>query len=253
MESTELAMMVDLPKGVTPEVLVGRMAVWQDLQNKLLTPDDFQKFKLKDGTEKVFKKRTAWRKLALAFNISDEIVKEEKEVIPSSSPDKRVEDETIWRIYVKATAPNGRFVYGVGACSSREKKFLTPSGSERVVHDVFATAHTRAKNRAISDLLGSGEVSAEEITKDEEEKAPEKAAAAGASVVAGDMIDVVRGELEAAGEADKLVDVFEDDTYVYVKKKKNLTGDEYTRVADVCRAHNSIYDVTNAIWKIPKA
>ena len=30
-------------------------------------------------------------------------------------------------------------------------------------HDVYATAHTRAKNRAISDLVGGGEVSAEEM------------------------------------------------------------------------------------------
>ena len=30
-------------------------------------------------------------------------------------------------------------------------------------NDVRGTAHTRAKNRAISDLIGAGEVSAEEI------------------------------------------------------------------------------------------
>ena len=33
-------------------------------------------------------------------------------------------------------------------------------------HDILATAETRAKNRAISDLVGGGSVSAEEITKE---------------------------------------------------------------------------------------
>ena len=30
-------------------------------------------------------------------------------------------------------------------------------------HDIISTAHTRAKNRAISDIIGTGEVSAEEM------------------------------------------------------------------------------------------
>jgi len=34
-------------------------------------------------------------------------------------------------------------------------------------HDVYALAHTRAKNRAIADLIGGGEVSAEEIESEQ--------------------------------------------------------------------------------------
>jgi hypothetical protein len=45
----------------------------------------------------------------------------------------------------------------VGACASNERRFA------HLDHDVRATAHTRGKNRAIADLVGGGEVSAEEL------------------------------------------------------------------------------------------
>ena len=52
---------------------------------------------------------------------------------------------------------------GVASCDSREK----PDSKNRLEHDVATMAHTRAKNRAISDCIGTGEVSAEEmITSD---------------------------------------------------------------------------------------
>jgi hypothetical protein len=50
---------------------------------------------------------------------------------------------------------------GIGTCSTTERKFSKPE------HDILAIAHTRAKNRAISDLIGLGEVSAEELEADQ--------------------------------------------------------------------------------------
>lgn len=243
MAGTEIVAMVDLPTGITPDVLVKRMEVWQDLQTKLLTADDFQKFKLKDGSEKVFKKRSAWRKLALAFNISDEIVKEDKEVVPSGSPDVRVTDEVIWRIYVKAIAPNGRYAYGVGACSSKEKKFLTEKGAERIVHDVFATAHTRAKNRAISDLLGAGEVSAEEITPDEKNE-EEKSMSELCSKITTILELPIRNGLVA---------VSEDNAYVLVKEAKELKQDQQDNLDKILEQFHPFRDVSAKTWKLPKA
>jgi hypothetical protein len=84
------------------------------------------------------------------FNLSDEIVEAEKIMAQGS------EDYT-WRFVVRVTAPNGRTALGVGMCSTEERNFAHKD------HDVYATAHTRAKNRAISDIIGAGEVSAEEI------------------------------------------------------------------------------------------
>ena len=112
------------------------------------------------------KKKSAWRKLARAFNISDEkicdrIIRDENHQIISAY------------FEVKAILPNGRYGIGVGDCSIFDKinKDDTdmPSNFElrkrftNAEHDVISTAHTRAKSRAIADLIGAGEVSAEEM------------------------------------------------------------------------------------------
>lgn len=141
---------------------------YQELVKALLDQTDYQKI-----GSKQFKKKSAWRKLATAFNISDEIIKEEI-----------TRDETGQIIsatyYVKATLPNGRSGVGIGACSIFDKirysdtsKYPadtnTPSNFElrgrfsNAEHDIPSTAHSRAKNRAISDLIGAGDVSAEEM------------------------------------------------------------------------------------------
>jgi len=58
--------------------------------------------------------------------------------------------------------PNGQTVEGVGYKSWSELY-------EKTLHNLVSTAWTRAVNRAVSDLVGFGEVSAEEVideTKD---------------------------------------------------------------------------------------
>jgi hypothetical protein len=97
---------------------------------------------------KPYIKKSGWRKLQFAFNLTDEITREEKE---------EKDGKTIWRMWVRVRAPNGREVIGVASASSDEKKFSHPD------HDPYALCHTRSKNRAISDILGLGEVSAEEM------------------------------------------------------------------------------------------
>lgn len=144
------------------------MENYQELVKRLLVKEDYQMI---NGVPK--KKKSAWRKLATAFNISDDII--EKEII-------REDDYQIvsaWFV-VKATLPNGRYGIGIGDCSIFDKirkyptdKFPadteTPSSFElrkrfnNAEHDIITTAHTRAKSRAIADLVGGGEVSAEEL------------------------------------------------------------------------------------------
>ena len=136
----------DLP-AMSPETAKKAMQTYQSICKAMLDDSDYQKIMV-NGQQKEFKKKSAWRKLARAFSISDEIIKEEHEVN---------EKYEVWRIYVRASSANGRSVIGVGSCSSRERVFA------HIDHDLYATAHTRAKNRAISDILGSGETSAEEI------------------------------------------------------------------------------------------
>ena len=94
------------------------------------------------------KKKSAWRKLARAFNISDEkicdrIIRDENHQIISAY------------FEVKAILPNGRYGIGVGDCSIFDKinkdDAEMPSNFElrkrftNAEHDVISTAHTRAK------------------------------------------------------------------------------------------------------------
>src|SRR5439155_12988301 len=116
----------------------------QELKAKLITAKD--KITIQG---KPYILKSGWRTLAFAFNLSDEVVYHEKE---------EKDGVITWRIHTRVTAPNGRSVVGVAACSSNERRFAHPS------HDVYAMASTRSKNRAISDILGLGEVSAEEMT-----------------------------------------------------------------------------------------
>ena len=146
---------------------------YQQLTRRLLDDSDYQAI-----GQKKFKKKSAWRKYARAFNISDRVTYEHIE--------RSLDGFPLWaRIRVEASAPNGRVaeadhechvnerccptIYGA-ACpktSWRNHTCCQPGCSGRVhfAHpgDIPATATTRAKNRAISDLIGAGEVSAEEM------------------------------------------------------------------------------------------
>ena len=139
---------------------------FNDLVEALLDKSDYQMIRTKEGM-KPKKKKSAWRKLARAFNISDDIV--EEEIIRDEC--HRIISA---KFVVKATLPNGRYGMGVGDCSIYDKikkddeKEPTPFELRKrfnnAEHDVLTTAHTRAKSRAISDLVGGGEVSAEELS-----------------------------------------------------------------------------------------
>ena len=138
---------------------------YQDLVKALLDDSDYQEIYTNDGVKKS-KKKSAWRKLATAFNISDDVV--EKEIIRDEC--QRIISA---RYEVIATLPNGRHGVGTGSASIYDKinkkdtKEPTPFELRQrytnAEHDIISTAHTRAKSRAISDLIGAGEVSAEEL------------------------------------------------------------------------------------------
>lgn len=123
------------------------LAAWkefQELKKYIIEKSDIQMIQGKPHI-----KKSGWRKFATFYNLTDEIV-EEKEIPLDKGG-------YYWKIKVICTAPNGRKTEGVGMCASAEK-----SGA-RQIHDVYTTAHTRAKNRAISDMIAAGEISAEEM------------------------------------------------------------------------------------------
>lgn len=139
----------------------------------LLTDDDYN---IIQGRPR--KSKSAWRKLANAFGISDDITDHRIERDPRGRP------VYAWFI-VRAMTRNGRQAVGYHEVHLSEKCCPTIDGEmcPRARYDehscctptcagfihwsgagnIPATAHTRAKNRAISDLIGAGEVSAEEL------------------------------------------------------------------------------------------
>ncbi len=157
----------------TIEVVAAQEA-YHELCKQLLDKSDYQTIGKKD-----FRKKSGWRKLAVAFNVSVELISREYE---RDATGRIVRAEVVAR----ATAPNGRTMDGLGACDIFEKccgqaygepcanksnyhKHCVLGCSGRAhfsnpQHDLPATAHTRATNRACADLFGMGEVSAEEIT-----------------------------------------------------------------------------------------
>jgi len=117
-------------------------------------PDQLMKIQGKD-----FRKKGYWRAIRMSFNLQVECIS-----------DKRVqytEEPNNWgyEVTYRATAPNGSTADGDGSCTREEK---SKGRMQATVHNVRSHAHTRAMNRAISNLVGFGEVSAEEVNRDEQ-------------------------------------------------------------------------------------
>jgi hypothetical protein len=154
---------------------------YQECVKALLTEDDYQQI-----GKKKFKKKSAWRKLGTAFGLSGEKI----EANDDYGPDGRIRRA---KRTVRATAPNGRSMDGEGVCDIFER-CCEPGCEKRhdhcpaaksemcpgwvhfshAEHDIPTTAYTRALNRAVSDLIGAGEVSAEEIVGEGEDGVPHR-------------------------------------------------------------------------------
>jgi len=130
------------------ELAVAEYQRIQDILDKAM-PECIVNISGKDHRKKMY-----WMGVATAFNIDVELLGE---------PRKEVLEDGDWGYLAmaRATAPNGRRMDGDGACFASEKK-----GMVATVHNVRAHAATRAINRAISNLVGFGEVSADEINRD---------------------------------------------------------------------------------------
>jgi len=157
---------------------------YEDLKGELIQEDDIQEI---DG-DRQFIRKSGWRKIATAFHLNLEVIDY-----------KRSEQDGVIRYTVRARAeaPNKKSASAVAVSESTEPKFteivkwvnqaeaaqreefdddpniVRIDGAYRRIkpprevneHDLITLAATRAKNRAISDLIGGGEASAEEIRK----------------------------------------------------------------------------------------
>lgn len=144
---------IDRPSPTAPNAMIAplvdaraaRQAIeqYEELKAAIAIPSDY----VRDAKGRTYLKKSFWRRIARCFGLSVEVVREERTVEG---------DGTIrYTVTARATAPNGQSMDGDGLCTSRE---FGPTE-----HNVRAKACTRARNRAISDLVGGGEVSADEL------------------------------------------------------------------------------------------
>lgn len=138
------------------------LTAYRELQQALdrAMPDQIMQL---DG--KPYRKKGYWRALAVAFNLTVEPVEERREDYGGTY---------VYVVTYRASTASGRAAIGDGACSAEEKARGRMKATE---HNVRAHAHTRAFNRAISNLVGFGEVSAEEVEREERPAPPPKAPA----------------------------------------------------------------------------
>lgn len=188
---------------VTAAQMVAGLEAYRELQKSL---DKAMPDQIMDLDGKPFRKKGYWRAISLAFNLTVEMVSEERKV-GGFFLDGR--ENFGWVVSYRATHPmTSRTDSGDGACFAVEKarrfKCLHPEreGSKRTLHfphstcpdfdpnfqwrtlpgdatehNVRSHAHTRAFNRAVSNLVGFGEVSAEEVDRDEHQPGADAAAA----------------------------------------------------------------------------
>lgn len=100
-------------------------------------------------------KRSGWRKLARFFGLSCEIVSKERVI--------KENGEYLWVYRVIVSHPSGAVQHAEGVSSSLDSFFTKGGKVKASEEDIMLKAQTVAFNRAISDLLGGGEVSAEEL------------------------------------------------------------------------------------------
>lgn len=129
------------------------MRAYQEVLRASLDPSDWQGT---PGAKGSFVKKSGWRKIAKAFGLSVTMVDAGVERDDEGNPVRA------WAVY-RAAHPNGQQQDGDGYCSVEESRFSSAKGRHKIENDLRTTAATRAKNRAISDLVGMGEVSADEI------------------------------------------------------------------------------------------
>lgn len=124
-----------------------------------------------------FRKKGYWRAIRTSFNLDVRMVHEERVVLG---------DNWGWNVVYRATAPGGRSADGDGACYASEKtrKDGSPDPGRQTEHNVRSHAHTRAFNRAVSNLVGFGEVSAEEADREERPRQAPQPRSTGASSTA---------------------------------------------------------------------
>jgi len=203
-----------------------------------LSPGDFVEIQ-----GKPYVKKSGWSKYALGCNVSTELKEE------------RIEERNGVRIYhftYKAIhLPSGRFAEAVGSASEEEK-----TSWNHPEHDIRSLAQTRAYNRAISNLVGGGELSAEELSLGRSRKPVESTTRTRnnprntPSILS--IMDELRREIP---DVDYLVEGVKTlaGIEIHNRTSERLDGKSWATINDVVKSHGGKWTKldTEQIWVIP--
>lgn len=167
-EETKIVQPQQILRPLSPEEAKRCMDEYQQYVTALIDKNDLMMI-----AKKEFKKKSAFRKLAMALNLSVRIVTERREDLPNN--------DFAYHFVCEATHPNGRITAGSGSCTAHEKaqwkdgkwaifnkfKKTWSEATPNSLHNVRSTAETRAWNRSVSNMIAAGEVSAEEMMQEE--------------------------------------------------------------------------------------
>lgn len=168
---------VDMIGIVSPKVTVDQVikvfAQFQEIKGRVLQDADYHfigkdgraasKVDYESGNASAHIRRSGWAKIAMVFNLDIEVLGKEKHIGSTTIGVSR--EYYVWTYRVKASASNGRYNIAEGSASSRDPFFSKKKGIEVDPEEsnIMMKAQTVATNRAISGLVGGGELSAEEI------------------------------------------------------------------------------------------
>jgi len=221
---------------VTPaevDAVLDMIKSFENFKSKVLTHRDFATIQ-----GKTFVMKSGWAKYALVCMVSTEV------------RDERVEERNGNRIYhftYRAIhQPSNRYADAVGSASEAERKEWN-----HPEHDIRTLAQTRACNRAISNLVGGGEISAEEMQTSTRIRQPRKEVNPRATrrepekstqLQLGTVnVDVISYNLKSIDIGEDNVSILDQDDGFYVEPSKNLSDEDYDRI------HSTLSDM-GAEW-----
>lgn len=143
---------------VTPAMAAQVVREWEELKKAIGLESDIRREKrwTKNGeVEIAYYKKSYWRKAATFLGLSIDAAE-------GSEKFEVVGGVKLASVVYTCTGPNGRHVPGDGHCGSDE-----PGKAGWTLANLKATAHSRAYNRAVSNYIGGGEVSADEMDGEE--------------------------------------------------------------------------------------
>ena len=171
-DRASLALRIDEPVRalVSPEEARQQWDAYQRLKAAIADEDDFQPITdKKTGRVKRFPKKSFVKKIQTYFGVTIRVKDTVRDDLGGG--------HFGFRVTAVAVSPNGREVEASGGCSTFEERFdikrydneseprfadRLKKANSRAYHDVLSTAETRATNRALMNLIGGGEVTAEE-------------------------------------------------------------------------------------------